>query len=272
MTAIAEDVLAALPQEWRDQVVRAYGVMAAPSPFDADVTLDEAYGAVPFADLYDAVLAEGDGYGAAWLEWRALDEFSAALDGEDELGLGRWLEHLHPRGEGGVFREVRGRRLARQADRAYRSYLRDPQRRDAYDAWRSQPFADDREIMSEKAAQRDRMRERVQGMVDRGAPIKEIRERLGQGTAEERRAAEERLARAEDAHLTAMADLLDQISDRYFDEDPRQREALQEEYDWHRRRLARQIRHRRPGPPTRPAVLNAPKRRPADPVPGMVLG
>lgn len=249
MTVIAEDVLTALPQEWRDQVVRAYGVMSAPSPFDVDSTLDEIYGTVPFAVLHDALLSDGDDYGAAWLELRALDDLTAALDGEDELGLGRWLENLHPRGEGGLFREVRGRRLARQADRAYRSSLRDPGRRDPYDAWRDRPLADERDAMRRKAAQRDQIREQVQGMVDRGAPIGEIRERLGQGTAQERRSAEERLRAAEDAHLKAMADLRDLISDRYFDKDSRRRDALQEEYDWHGRRLARQIRHRRPARP-----------------------
>jgi hypothetical protein len=297
MTVIAEDVLAALPQEWRDQVVRAYGVMAAPSPFDVDSTLDEIYGAVPFAVLHDALLSDGNDYGAAWLELRALDDLAAVLDGEDELGLGRWLERLHPRGKGGLFREIRGRRLAAKADEAVRTRLLTGNRGQEGGRWRN--FVDKIEERPPKGepwetpsweGQRqgnykiagqpdermqpwmegkwrderldiDAMRAHVQQMVDDGVPLREIRQSLGLGDRRVRKAAED----AMDRHEQAILDRLEQVrSEIGYSTDADYTRMLQEEYRWLEGRLGRQVYRRQQARPA-PEPAPEPRRPPLSP-------
>lgn len=245
MTEIVEEQLATLPEDWQFQVARAYAVMSAPSPFVMESSLDEFYSTVPFDELYDDLLSEGDEYGAAWLELRVLDDLEAALSGADELALGRWLEHLHPRGEGGLFREVRGRRLAAEADRAYRMFLHSPHSARtprSRDTWRREPGSPYRIKPRTRAHEMERVRHEVQSMVDRGAPIEEIQDRLGLGTQEARRAAERRLIEAEIEQRDTIEELKNKLSDAYFGP-PAKREAIREELRMAEARRARKIRY-----------------------------
>lgn len=178
MTVIAEDSLTSLPGDWADQVLRAYTVMTAPSPFLTPIPLSQMYTTVEFADLHSSLVAVGDDLGASWLVLQTMDDLVAALDGADEFGLRQWLERLHPRGEGGMFREVRGRRKAAQADRALKMHLlrkgitrlpdKKEYRRDLGE-----------EVDSPLYRDIERTRLRVQEMLDNGASIKSIREQLG---------------------------------------------------------------------------------------------
>jgi DNA-binding transcriptional MerR regulator len=297
MTAIAEDVLAGLPQDWESQVARAYTVLAAPSPFRAATTLDEAYAVEPFFSLHGEALAAGDDYGATWLELRALDDLTAALDGEDELGLGRWLERLHPRGEGGLFREIRGRRLANRADEAVRTRLLTGNRGPEGGRWRNfvdkmeerppkgepwetpswegprqgeyktpgrpdermQPWMEGK--WREERLHVDAMRAHVQQMVDDGVPLREIRKALGLDDRRVRKAAEDAMQR----HQQAIEDRLDQVrSEIGHSTDPDYTRMLQEEYRWLEGRLGRQVYRRQQARPA-PEPAPEPRRPPLSP-------
>lgn len=272
------EIVKGVPENWATQVTRAYAVMATPSPFLVMTTLDDAYHVEPFSVLYEDVLADGDEYGAAWLTLRALDDLDAVLEHEDELGLREWLERLHPRGKGGLFREVRGRVLADKADRALRTYLETGARKPGAVLSREMPYGAHRgfhtlprrtgenygrpDITPQQEHDIQVLRGLVQQMVDEGAPIKEIRRRLGLGDPKVRERNEQTLKYRDETYRRGLEEAERKLE---YVTDPGYRQVLEQERDRYRDRLARQI-HRPRRPRTQPPPVRSPMSAPLRPL------